>query len=161
MSLKAVIYLCLDIAVGREAACSITVQTCWLLLPIFCQYLHWFLNFIFNIYKMCSNLWMAVQIWSIQPLSHNPQGEQHQKCSLPSHEAVKFKFHWTSLGSVEGFKNTEAWDTSPSQTHSLLSDISNDNITFTSIIIPCGSKWMPFKLIDSFLSAALVEDNAC
>lgn len=39
MSLKVVIYLCLDAAVGREAACNVTVQTCWLLLPIFCQYL--------------------------------------------------------------------------------------------------------------------------
>lgn len=44
--------------------------------------------------------------------------------------------------------------------HSLLSYISNDRITFTSVITSCENKWMPFKLIDAFLSAAVVEDNA-
>lgn len=64
MSLKALIYLCLDVPVGRETACKVTVQTCWLLLP-FLLSIFILIFFLVKTYKICGNICIAVQISSI------------------------------------------------------------------------------------------------
>lgn len=80
--------------------------------------------------------------------SPSPNPEQHHKSSLPSHKAVKLKNHsysrrvWAVL---QGLEIPKVGSRCLYQTHNFLSYISNDRITFTSVITPCENKWMSFK----------------